>query len=193
MDKPIMTDIPPTQPPEQKPREQKSSSWGPTLVSALITALFGLIGVLVGGFLQYLYSGSLETDKQRMQIQIAAHADYAKAQAAWQRAGAEEDKTKREAAENDAALKIRDAAFRIVVFSPPEVVKALAEFVEQSRDRKECDITSADIAVYQILRQRNLQPDYISTKRAQITGEVSDPDPVSNRDVAMALFGCKLK
>jgi len=39
-----------------------------TLVAALITALFGLIGVLVGGFLQYLYSGSLETDKQRMQI-----------------------------------------------------------------------------------------------------------------------------
>jgi hypothetical protein len=155
--------------------------------------VFGLIGVLVGGFLQYLYSGSLETEKQRMQIQISAYADYAKAQAAWQRAGEENEQSKREAAENDAALKIRDAAFRIVVFSPAEVVGALAEFVEQSRDRKECDITRADIAVYQILRRQNLQSDYISIKRGHITGEVSNPDPVSDRDVAMALFGCKLK
>lgn len=179
-----MSDPPtaPTTPPKT------SSPWG----TALLTAVFGLIGVLVGSFLQYLYSGSLESEKQRMQIQISAYADYAKAQAAWQRAG-EENEFKREAAYNDAALKIRDAAFRIVVFSPAEVVRALAEFVEQSRDRKECDITRADIAVYQILRRQNLQSDYISIKRGPITGEVSNPDPVSDRDVAMALFGCNLK
>jgi hypothetical protein len=41
---------------------------------------------VIGGFLQYHFSQSLETDKQRMQIQQTAHADFAKAQAAWQRA-----------------------------------------------------------------------------------------------------------
>ena len=60
----------------------KTSSW-PT---ALLTAVFGLAGVVIGGFLQYHFSQSLETDKQRMQIQQTAHADFAKAQAAWQRA-----------------------------------------------------------------------------------------------------------
>jgi hypothetical protein len=61
---------------------------------AFLTAVFGLIGVVVGGFLQYYFSSSLETEKQRMQIQLAAYADFAKAQAAWQRAGAETDDSK---------------------------------------------------------------------------------------------------
>jgi hypothetical protein len=156
-----MTDVPPTNAPTDPPNQpatqptttpKTSSSWGTTI----LTAISGLIGIVVGGFLTYLYGGSLETDKQRMQIQMAAYADYAKAQAALQRAGAEKDELKREAAENDAALKVRDAAFRIVIFSPPEVVRALAEFVEQSRNRPECNIPQTDIAVYQILRRQNL-------------------------------------
>src|SRR5262249_53473488 len=189
-----MTDVPPTNAPTDPPNQpvtapKTSSSWGTTI----LTAVSGLIGIVVGGFLTYLYGGSLETDKQRMQIQMAAYADYAKAQTALQRAGAEKDEHKKEAAENDAALKIRDAAFRIVVFSPPEVVRALAEFVEQSRNRPECNIPKTDIAVYQILRRQNLDPDYISTKRGQLIGQVPKDYRVSNEDVAMALFGCKLK
>ena len=100
--------------------------------TALLTALFGLIGVLVGGFIQYRVGEWLETGKQRMQIQLSAHADFAKAQAAWQRAQAQQEgdeskkKTAREAAIEDANLKLRDAAFRIVIFSPSDVVKAYA-------------------------------------------------------------------
>ena len=96
----------------------KTSSW-------LGTAAFGLAGVVIGGFLQYYFSQSLETDKQRMQIQQAAHADFAKAQAAWQRALREEDESKKKTAILDAQLKIQDAAFRIVIFSPSEVVRGI--------------------------------------------------------------------
>jgi hypothetical protein len=193
----------PTVAPTPEPRPEptpapKTSSWG----TALLAGAFTLLGVVIGGFLQYLFSGLLETEKQRMQIQISAYADFAKAQAAWQRAQAQEEgdeskkKTAREAAIDDASLKIRDAAFRIVVFSPPEAVRALAEFVEQSGKRGECNITQADIALYQILRRQNSDQDsdYISNFiRQQIRGHASNSDQVSNEDIAMALFGCKLQ
>ena len=183
-----MTDVPPRTAPNDVPTGEpaktaptsdppKTSSWG----TALLTAVFGLIGVVAGGFLQYYFSSSLETEKQRMQIQLSAYADFAKAQAAWQRAGAETDDAKRKEAIRDSSLRIRDAAFRIVVFSPPEVVRALAAFVQQSGDREECNTTDTDIALYQIVRRQN-------------TRQVSESDhDVSNQDVAMALFGCKLK
>jgi hypothetical protein len=165
----------------------KTSSWG----TALLAGIFGLIGVLVGGFLQYLFSGSLETEKQRMQIQLSAYADFAKAQAAWQRAQLERDELKKEAAKSDAALKIRDANFRIVVFSPPEVVRALAAFMEENHN-EQCGTTDADIAVYQTIRRQKLDSDYIPNLiTRKIMGQVSDH--VSNQEVAMALFGCKLK
>jgi hypothetical protein len=87
----------------------------------------------------------------------------------------------RKEAIRDSSLRIRDAAFRIVVFSPPDVVRALAAFVEQSGDREECNTTDADIALYQIVRRQN-------TRQASNSNY-----DVSNQDVAMALFGCKLK
>ena len=146
----------------------KTSSW-------LGTAAFGLAGVVIGGFLQYYFSQSLETDKQRMQIQQAAHADFAKAQAAWQRALREEDESKKKTAILDAQLKIQDAAFRIVIFSPSEVVKAFAAFV-QEKQNQECNTTKSDLAIYQKMRRQTL-----------------GKDDISDQDIAMALFGCKLK
>lgn len=149
----------------------KSSSWS----TALLTGLFGLIGVVTGGFLQYYFSQWLETDKQRMQIQQTAHADFAKAQAVWQRALREQDESKKKAAILDAHLKIQDAAFRIVIFSPSEVVKAFAAYVQENQNQ-ECGTTRGDLAIYQKMRR-------------QILGK----DDISDQDVAMALFGCKLK
>lgn len=150
---------------------EKSSSWS----TALLTGLFGLIGVGIGGFLQYHFSQSLETEKQRMQIQQTAHADFAKAQAAWQRALREEDESKKKTAILDAQLKIQDAAFRIVIFSPSEVVKAFAAFVQENHNQ-ECGPTRTDLAVYQKMRRQTL-----------------GDDNISDQDIAMALFGCKLK
>jgi hypothetical protein len=149
----------------------KTSQW----VTGLVTGAIGLIGVALGGFLQYYTGGSLETEKQRMQIQISAYADFAKGQAAWQRARAEADESKKEEAFRDASLKIRDAAFRIVIFSPAELVRALAAFVEENH-KEECETTEADLTLYRSIRRH-----------------VSSSDHVSNQDIAMALFGCKLK
>jgi oligoribonuclease (3'-5' exoribonuclease) len=75
----------------------------------------------------------------------------------------------------DAQLKIQDAAFRIVIFSPSEVVKAFAAFVQENHNQ-ECAPTRTGLAVYQTMRRQTLSSDNIS-----------------DEDIAMALFGCKLK
>lgn len=145
----------------------KTFQWG----NAFLTGAIGLIGVALGGLIQYHISGSLETEKQRMQIQLSAYADFAKAQAAWQRAEWEDDESQKKATRRDANLKIRDAAFRIVIFSPAEVVRALAAFMEENHSEV-CSTSQADLALYQSIRRQT-------------------SDDVSNRDIALALFGCK--
>jgi hypothetical protein len=144
--------------------------WG----SVVLTGIFGVAGVLIGAFLQYGFSSSLETEKQRLQIQLSAYADLAKAEAAFQRAEKEGEKSKKDPALSDANLKIRDAAFRIGIFSPPEVVKALAAFTRDNHDGA-CVNSPNDIALYQTMRRQ------------------ASAQAVSDEDIAMALFGCRLK
>jgi hypothetical protein len=117
----------PTAAPKDEADDMGKTSGG----SALLTGAIGLIGVLLGGFIQYYIGGSIETEKQRMELQLSAYNDFAKAQAALQRAGWKEDESERKAATEDANLKIRDAAFRIVIFSPAEVVRAFSVFMEK--------------------------------------------------------------
>ena len=129
----------------------------------------GLVGALVGAVLQYYVGDKLETQKQRLQIQITAYSDLAKGQAALQRAQAAKDK-------DEANLRIRDAGFRLAIFSPGDVVKSYAAFVREKHPEMCTTATSpADIAVYQNLRR-----------------EVSDQN-VSNDDLTMAIFACKPK
>jgi hypothetical protein len=147
--------------------------------------------------------GQLETKKQSMQIQLAAYGDFAKAQAAWQRASVSPATTDAQlkkfkdavidpastdaqlkkmisdamidqAAITDAKLKLRDAVFRIVLFSPAEVVNALAAFTQTTLE-EECVLKEDEFDVYERMRR-------------QIISE-----PVTKQDIAMALFGCKLK
>lgn len=162
----------------------------PTWIGTIITAI---IGAVLGSYLAYQFSGPLETKKQRAQIQITAHADFLKAEAAWQRAGAEADNDEKTKAERDASLKIRDAAFRIVVFSPVAVVKALAVFVEQNHKHEACKLTQSDIDLYQILRrQTQIDGDFFEFLRFGKSDPVSKEKDISDQELAMALFGCKL-
>jgi hypothetical protein len=77
-------------------------------------------------------------------------------------------------AKTDASLKLRDAIFRIVLFSPAEVVRAVAAFTELTR-KEECKMPEAELAVYQQMRRRIISED------------------VTKQEITMALFGCKLK
>jgi hypothetical protein len=92
-----------------------------------------------------------------------------------ERYGREEDESKKKTAILDAQLKIQDPAFRIVIFSPSEVVKAFAAFVQENQNQ-ECGTTKGDLAIYQKMRRQTL-----------------GKDEISDQDVAMALFGCRLK
>ncbi|WP_271627587.1 hypothetical protein [Bradyrhizobium sp. CCBAU 11445] len=147
-----------------------------SLSPVIVAGLFTVVGVVIGGSLTYQFGDKLETNKQRLQTQLSAYADLAKGQAGWQRALAipGDDPNKNTAIE-DANLKIRDAAFRIVVFSPSAVVSALAAFVRETH-HEECTATKADLHVYRTMRAQVLPNDH-----------------VTDQDIAMALFGCELK
>ena len=146
-----------------------------SIASLALTGMFGLVGVLLGGLLQYHFGSSRETEQQRLQIQLSAYADLAKAQAALQRAQ-HDDARKRAATVDDANLKIRDAAFRVVIFSPTDVVKTWAASTREAHPEA-CGPTptKADVAVYKSMRR-----------------QIRDDD-VPDDDVVMALFGCKMK
>lgn len=173
-----MTHTSPIQPPSPPPPEPVSKR------SLLLTGLSGLLGALLGGLVQYVTGTWLETDKQHLQIQMAAYADFAKAQAAWQRAQQAEDDARKkpkpgDARKNpvieDAKLKIRDAAFRIVMFSPADVVEAWAAFTREDHPEACAPVPSqADLAVYRSMRRQVRH------------------DAVADADVVMALFGCRL-
>jgi hypothetical protein len=149
-----------------------------------------------------MFGSNLEAEKQRMQFQLSAYGDFVKAQAAWQRAGINQEGTDDQLKElraaminpastdaqlkkmigdavtkqasTDASLKLRDTIFRIVFASPADVVRAVANFTELTH-KEECVIPDADLAVYQQMRR--------GIKQEEVTKEV----------FAMALFGCKLK
>src|SRR5690348_12465925 len=129
-----------------RPGLASAMSLGPLI----LTAISGLVGVMVGGLLVYYFGGSQEVEKQRTQIQLSAYADFVKAQASLQRAEAQEkDRSRKAAAVDDANLKIRDAAFRMVIVSPAEVVEALAAFT-RDRHPQDCGAVTpqSDIDVY---------------------------------------------
>jgi hypothetical protein len=106
---------------------------------------------------------------------LSAYADFAKAQASLQRAELQ-TKSRKAADVDDANLKIRDAALRIVVFSPTEVVEAVAAFTRDHHPPECGAITpQSDIDAYKKMRR-------------QIRG-----DGISDDDIVMALFGCKRK
>ena len=139
------------------PNESKTSIWLP-FVSAVL-------GIFLGGAIQFYTSSWLETEKQLLQIRLDAYSDFLKGQAAWMKTHDE-----------DARSKIRDAAFRIVVFSPAEVVQALTTFLKSTAPSP-CHSTKAEIELYQGIRRQALG---------------GDAGIISDGDMAMALFGCQL-
>jgi hypothetical protein len=168
MELPIADNPPPTDDTAPKANETPvSKSSG--VQTAVLAGLFGLMTATAG----YYFGSSLETKKQRMQIQLSAYADFLKAQASWQRANT--PKTGQDdPAKTDASLKIRDAAFRMVVFSPAPVVKAFAAFTALTT-QEECYIPKAELDIYQ-----------------RMSGEAISEN-IEDHEVAMALFACKLK
>jgi len=149
---------------------------GETTKAAGGAFLGSIVGVLLTAVLQYFVGDMLETRKQRLQTQLSAYADFAKAQAAWQRANLEGEASKKEEAIRDAKLKIRDAAFRIAIFGPDDLVKSVSKYFAENQ-RGNCTNSAADIAVYQTMRAK---------------AQNSDLD-VPAQDMAMVLFGCTFK
>ena len=139
------------------PNESKTSIWLP-FVSAVL-------GIFLGGAIQFYTARWLETEKQLLQIRLDAYSDFVKAQAAWIKTH-----------DDDARSKIRDAAFRIVVFSSTELVQTLTTFMKSTEPGK-CHSSRAEMALYQNMRRQTLGAG---------AGSISDAD------MAMALFGCQL-
>lgn len=134
----------------------------------IVLPLIGVIlGAVVGGFATYLANSNLEPEKQVLQLQLSAYSDYVKAQAALLWAKPEQ--------EVEANQKIRDAAMRMVIYSPATLIEKMADFIKEKQQRP-CTATRKDIAVYQEMRREALKAK---------AGELS------NATVAMAIFGCE--
>jgi hypothetical protein len=135
---------------------------------SIITALIGVLGLILGGVTQYFVSSAAAKDERQLKFKVGAYEEYAAGQAALQRAKSDKEV-------ETANRQIRASAFKIVMFGDPTTVKALATFIHDAKSRKRCTLEPSDIAVYQSMRR-----------------EALGLPPVSDADVAMALFGCVL-
>lgn len=137
------------------PNEGKSAIWVPFAT--------GVLGALLGGLVQYYATRSLETEKQLLQIQLTAYADFARAETLATlfpleppaqpaeghpgevKKGENADRAKIELYASEVEKKkwefinkARDASFRIVIFSPVSVVQALSSLIKEQIPRPPC-------------------------------------------------------
>jgi hypothetical protein len=134
-----------------------------------------LLGLIVTAVISFIETPKIEYEKQRSKLELAAYNDFAKAQAAYFRA----NRSNATPQEHDSAnLAIKDAAMRILLFSPAETVEKFEAFVRDI-PRPPCIQTSPnDLAVYRDMRQNVL---------GAKAGNLSDAS------IAMVVYGCEFR
>jgi hypothetical protein len=142
----------------------------------LIAAVLGIVGVMVGAFVQGYTTLHSQAEKTHLEQKVLAYTEFTAAQAAYMRA----DPAKISETEKDAIdLKIRAAALKILLFSDAKTVSSLARYIQVLRERSVCpEITEVDVRTYQAMRQD------VQQQAAQA---------VADSDAAMVVFGCSLQ
>lgn len=136
-----------------------------------------LLGAVVSGLVTFMATSSIEYEKQLSQLELAAYSDFAKGQAAWILAQNNLDTKPSQQPFVSAKQQIREASFRVALYSPVDLVERLEAFIrEQPRD--DCTTTANDLAVYQLMRTHAL---------GRKGGDLS------KATLAMVLFGCEYK
>jgi len=151
-----------------------------------ITALFALLGVVLGGGLQYYSSRTIEFEKASLDYRLTSYRDFLSAQVARKKA---KDGT---AESIDADRKIRDATLRIAIFSPKEVAATVAEWLlgaaiaqnDVDPCGKDRSLLQKDLSVYHAMRGQ-------AFKRSFWFGNKTEA--LSDRDMAIMVLGCKLE
>jgi hypothetical protein len=111
----------------------------PTLISASFTFLFGVIGVLIGGYWQQHYALQLEQEKNILELRRKAYAEFFEGQTALINSGAPDISAEDRACLLDKyTTLVKNARFHIAVYGARPTVEALAGFFEKYFSPSDC-------------------------------------------------------
>lgn len=94
-------------------------------VASFVPAFIGLIGVMIGGWLQQLYSRRLDERRQLRELRAKACIDFIKALSELAHANRLQE------ADPSATRDLSDAKARIAIYGSPKVVGAMATFLRE--------------------------------------------------------------
>jgi hypothetical protein len=92
-------------------------------VSAVTTALMGLLGIMVGAWVQHFYSRRLEERRQLRDLRAKACTDFIKALSDLAHSN------RQNRSNPEATRDLSDAKARIAIYGTPSVVQAMASFL----------------------------------------------------------------
>jgi hypothetical protein len=165
-----------------------SASWipslVPTLISAFLTFLFGVTGVLIGGSWQQRYAIQLEQQKDLLELRRKAYSDFFEGQTTLARlntdlTGLYSDETAR--LHEKYATLVWNARFHIAVYSSRSTVEALSDFYEKYFPPGDCpDATKfrEDTNIYIRMRE-----EHFGNK---------DEDKVAPEKMTLLIHDCRL-
>ncbi len=104
----------------------------------IITAIAGIVGILLGAVTQYIFSQRAESTKHYQELRTKSYVDFIKATAMIAIA----QKNQNSAKEFDGAILMADAKARIAIYGSQKVVALISEFF-----RKHGALTSSDAYV----------------------------------------------
>lgn len=116
------------------------------------TAIIGLLGVIAGASLQYLFARRTETYKQFQATKVLAYIDFVKAVA--NRTAAQ--RQNREEKEFEAISLLTDAKVRIAVYGSNEVASSVGDFFRQHGSLSTPEAVEAFTKVIQTMRQQTV-------------------------------------
>lgn len=111
---------------------------------AWVAGLFGFLGILAGGLLQFWMARHTSREAKYMESKLNAYVDYINSVG---KVAFAADSERGKALEQVATAKTR-----MCVFGDKEVMEVAAEFERSSRDLSNADAQSAFIALVQVMR-----------------------------------------
>ena len=121
------------------------------IITIILTALFSVIGVIIGASLQYFFSKSGEKQKQLETSRSQAYVDYLRSVAQIAKVGRSDTKKR-----NELLAAAADAKTRICVYGAASVIVALAAFEKGGPVLDSPDSTARFLELCNEMRRQNL-------------------------------------
>jgi predicted ATP-grasp superfamily ATP-dependent carboligase len=139
------------------------------IIATIVAAVVGMLGVMVGATLQYLYGKRAETSKQLQTLKNQAYVDFVKSVAGM--ASAQRFKNKEK--EFEVSILLADARARIAVYGSKEVIEGIAAFYRTHGLLATPEAMSSFVEVIQKMRKQAVDKD----------------ESISDKELSQLLFG----